>query len=645
MKYLVNLFCVMFFLCGVVEAGIKKSNVTVLYVGGTPDINTSTKKVDSATVAASVKQRMASFEKLLKRYFKEVAVVDAKDYTPELSDKYDVTVMDGLPPVLEPEIREMDEAGNIVKYARAGRLPLDFDRPMLMIAEVSEEVGRRIGLKTDWYCLCLDADAHHIRTAHPIFQGSFPVKMTMVMKPTPEAGKAVPYFAGGPTPDSLSMWRVQKEGYKSKPGVRIGMVSRPGGFEDSPEAEFISGGVSAKTLDAVAIGRHGNFLHWGFAASPDNMTEEAKNVFANAIVYISQFAGQTPIARKFDDRVTTRDAVESFGYAASHQSYENLLEAEREYADLMEKYKASAKEKQSKGEELEMMEQFALDFKEREPISYEGYLQERFPDLYVLFGTDETGYADYFTDNAPYFRPDPRGYGFIIDEDARSLGIPNNDIRLLDKAISLWEEGGKYAAKGRRLLERYTLCRFDTPAEWRAWYEANKSRLFFTESGGWYFLVNTRDKSVPGNDYSVLNTEKKDAQAAKVVKGKSSLETDDRNPVRGTAYVESLSNGNRQIILRVKIHPGYHIYARVADSDPFVATTVEFRLPEGVEAVGEMQRPSGKVYNSAGTVVYEGEIEFRQEVSGQGTVTCAINYQCCNDQICMPPVEQVLTVD
>ena len=58
MKYLVNLFCVMFFLCGVVEAGIKKSNVTVLYVGGTPDINTSTEKVDSATVAASVKQRI-----------------------------------------------------------------------------------------------------------------------------------------------------------------------------------------------------------------------------------------------------------------------------------------------------------------------------------------------------------------------------------------------------------------------------------------------------------------------------------------------------------------------------------------------------------------------------------------------------------
>ncbi|MFR7811668.1 MAG: hypothetical protein ACLU4N_21820 [Butyricimonas faecihominis] len=36
-----------------------------------------------------------------------------------------------------------------------GYLPYDFDRPMLMIAEMSSLLGSRIGLKTDWYCLCL----------------------------------------------------------------------------------------------------------------------------------------------------------------------------------------------------------------------------------------------------------------------------------------------------------------------------------------------------------------------------------------------------------------------------------------------------------------------------------------------------------
>ena len=627
-------------LCSALEAQIKKSDLKVLYVGGTADIQTFAAKVDSVVLQKEIAKRTASFENMLKQYFETVTVVAGMDYTMDLSDDYDVTIFDGMIRELAPFKVERDAQGKVISLTPAVYLTEDFDRPAILLAEMGENLGRFLGLKTDWYCLCLDADAHHIRMDHPIFQGPFPVKMTMVMKPTPEAGKSMPYLNGEWAPDSLPMWRVQKEGYGTHRGVRIGMVNRPWGFEDSPEAEVISGGVSAKVLEAVAISRHGNFFHWGFAASPDGMTEEAKNVFANAIVYIAQFAGQTPIARKYDVGIITRDYTNTYAFMASRQRYDESLEVERQFAASMEAAKKTAQEKQAKGEELNMTEQIALTFQPMPSKPYDAYLQERYPDLYVLFGTDEKGYADYFADNAPYFMPDPRRFGFLIDEDARSLGIPTNDVRLLDKAISLWESG-ENEEKGRRLLERYTLCRFDTPAEWRAWFEANKSRLFFTESGGWYFLVNTRDKSVPGNDYSVLDTEKEDTQATKM----STLETDDRNPVRGTAYAESLPNGNRQIVLRVKIHPGYHIYARVADSDPFVATTVEFCLPEGVKAVGEMQRPSGKIYNSAGTVVYEGEIEFRQEVSGQGAVTCAINYQCCNDQICMPPTEQVLTAD
>lgn len=81
---------------GTLTAGIRKSNLKVLYVGGSPDINTGS-RTDSAELAESVKKRMASFEKMLKRYFREVTVTDAKDCRPALSDHYDVTVMDGKP--------------------------------------------------------------------------------------------------------------------------------------------------------------------------------------------------------------------------------------------------------------------------------------------------------------------------------------------------------------------------------------------------------------------------------------------------------------------------------------------------------------------------------------------------------------------
>ncbi len=37
-------------------------------------------------------------------------------------------------------------------------------------------------------------------------------------------------------------------------------------------------------------------------------------------------------------------------------------------------------------------------------------------------------------------RPDLRGYELVIDPEVQALGIPNNDIRLLDKAIELMEQ-------------------------------------------------------------------------------------------------------------------------------------------------------------------------------------------------------------
>lgn len=322
------------------DAGIRKSDLKVLYVGGLPDFDTLIEQHDSLEIAENVSLRMASFEKMLKQYFKHVTAIHAEDYTPALSKNYDVTVMDGIPQPMETGT--LDETG----YRVAKYLPDDFNCPMLMIAQVSHKLGYRIGLKFDEYCNCLYDYALRIRTEHPIFKGPFPVKMTMVTRQTPEQAKKMydPQGESGIAPDSLSMWRVQTVSLHDREGMRPGLITRPGGFEDSPESEFISGGESAKSLDAVAIGRHGNFLHWGFAASPVDMTEEAKNVLANAIVYIAQFAGQTPIARGYRDMVT-RDAVGSFIFAATDKAYQESLKFQERVNKDMEMHKKEAQEK------------------------------------------------------------------------------------------------------------------------------------------------------------------------------------------------------------------------------------------------------------------------------------------------------------
>lgn len=619
----------------ILQAAVEKKQLKVLYVGGSADIQTGYgTDVDPETVQKSVTERMAAFEQLLREYFTTVKVVEAKDYLAEMSDAYDVTIFDGKPRELTPAFQKKDAQGRVVKYVRAGYLPKTFDRPAVVLAEMGETLGRTIGLKTDWYCLCLDAHAHHFRAEHPIFNGPFPVKMTVRMRPTPEDAYHYAYYADGPIPDSLPMWQVQTKGYITDKGFRVGMVSRPWGFEDSPDAEYISSGVCAKTLDAVAIGRHGNFLHWGFSASPKYMTEEAKTVFANAVVYISQFAGQAPIARKFNDRIATREYLKEKKFLCTRSSWEERLKSDEKWVKGMLEEQKQVKEKQARGEELNDREKDMLNFQPQPPFSYENYLKRyQDEDMFEKFGTDEKAYIAYYDENRDYFYGGVGSYELTVDEDVKSLGIPNNDLRLLDKAITLWEKGTD-VEKARRILTRYTLCRFETPAEWRAWYKANKSRLFFTESGGWLFMVNTRDAGVPGNDYSVRDAEEEMAEAGASKATDASVaginaKTDDKNPVLLAAGVAVAADGSKEVVIRMKIHPGYHTYAAVAKVDPFIATTVNIELPKGYEKAGELQRPSFKALNQAGTTIYEGEVVFRQKIkgSGAGQVKCIVGYK------------------
>lgn len=624
-------------LCVGVQATTKKSNLKILYVGGSSDLNTWGTKVDSVFLRQSAAERMASFEEMLNTYFETVEVMDAKDYLPEMSDRYDVTIFDGKPRQLTPPKIEKNAEGRVINRIAAGYLPETFDRPAVMVAEMGETLGRRIGLKTDWYCLCLDADAHSFRAEHPIFHGPFPVKMTLRTAPTPEAALHYAYFSDQPLPDSLPMWKVQTKGYATEKGFRVGMVSRPWGFEDSPEAEYISSGVCAKTLDAVAIGRHGNFLHWGFAASPKYMTEEAKTVFANAVVYISQFAGQTPIARKYADGIATHGYLREIKYLSTRKSWEERLKTDEEFTTYMLGEKKKAEEKKQRGESLTDTESRNLTYTPRPSRTYEQHLAFYQKRAFEKFGTDEQAYLEYYDTNRDYFYGGEGMYILTVDEDVKSLEIPVGDLRLLDKAISLREKGTD-VEKARRILNRYTLCRFETAGEWRNWYEANKSRMFFTESGGWLYMVNTRDKSVPGNDYRNRMPAAQLPQTAA---------TDDQNPVQVAIAVHQIAKDRQEVVVRIKIHPGYHIYARVSDSDPFIPMTVGFRLPQGYQLSGDLKRPAFKSFGTSGTTIYEKEAIFRQEITGngKGQVVCTVGFQCCDSHICMPPENNEYTAE
>ena len=75
-----------------------------------------------------------------------------------MSKSYDVTVFDAAPKALKARMTEYDITGRYLTAEPPQYLPDDYDCATLSIASASESVGRSLGIKNDWYCLCLDAD-------------------------------------------------------------------------------------------------------------------------------------------------------------------------------------------------------------------------------------------------------------------------------------------------------------------------------------------------------------------------------------------------------------------------------------------------------------------------------------------------------
>ena len=96
------------------------------------------------------------------------------------------------------------------------------------------------------------------------------------------------------------MWRVQHLSDKAAATTRpYGVVARPWKPEEAPDAEVLAAGYNTGKMNgAVAVGRDGNFLQWGFSAPPSKMTEAGRNFFLNCVCYIAKFDGKRPPTRK-----------------------------------------------------------------------------------------------------------------------------------------------------------------------------------------------------------------------------------------------------------------------------------------------------------------------------------------------------------
>jgi hypothetical protein len=266
---------------------------------------------------------------------------------------------------------------------------------------------------------------------HEILQRPFPVNLQFDEVDTPEDYRDWP--GGAELGKKLKVWKVQN---KQFPEIDPGLVSDPYGFDDSPDAEVISSGINSKGPEAVALGRHGNFFLWGFSAQPSDMTESGRNCFLNAICYIKKFDGQSPLVR-----TTSQGRRWALVYAHYRKSYGD-----------------------------------------------QDFVKQLFPkSLLDEFGSDGDKYLRYYQENLEYLH---RGEnGFEVDQDVKQLGLSNRKVELLDRCVKMLEQNDQ-PELAARILKRYTTEDFGQPDEWRAWLKQNRERLFFTDMGGYKFMVN-----------------------------------------------------------------------------------------------------------------------------------------------------------
>jgi hypothetical protein len=290
-----------------------------------------------------------------------------------------------------------------------------------------------------------------MRLEHAIFHGPLAVELEMEDVDTPKDYREWP--EGADLPSKLRAWKVQSKTY---PVIDPGLVSDPYGFEDSPDSEWISGGVNSKGPRSMAVGRQGNLFLWGFFAQPSDMTESGRRVFVNSIVYMKQFDGPRAIVYPRSGWGKARD------WALVYAGYADSLKADPSNAERVKQLFPTR-----------VVASIGLDGKK-----LAAFYRDNFEMLHLVQEPTPTGRGSF--------------YGFDVDDDCKRLGIGNSSQEFVPALIARLEKDPSDAL-AVNLMHRYVgIAPSLEPAKLRAWFTEQKSRLFFSDRKGFQWLIDTR---------------------------------------------------------------------------------------------------------------------------------------------------------
>ncbi len=167
-----------------------------------------------------------------------------------------------------------------------------------------------------------------------------------------------------------------------------------------------------------------------------------------------------------------------------------------------------------------------------------------------------------------------------------------------------------------------------------------------------YMLI-SRYKIIPGLLLCLIslhgigqNGEKKDSGLTKAIENISLPPTSNEHPVsmQMDVYPGAAKAGDIVTsIIKVKVHPGWHIYAR-DPSGMFIVSEVSIIPPATLEKQGKLIKPRSKFYpEDPNMSVYKGEFYFLQKLKvlantrGVQKVQGELFFQTCNKYKCLMP--------
>lgn len=450
--------------------------------------------------------------------------------------------------------------------------------------------------------------AHGLALKHPVFNGPYTVQLDRETISTPKNYSK--YYQKNPLPNRLNGWRVHEDLTNEDGSIVYGSIASGSGFEDTPDAEIISHGVNSKSPNSVAIGRHGNFLMWGFAGGPNSMTPSAKDVFANSVVYIAKFDRQFPRQRR---KCNGRDA---------------WLQAAFGLEQIKNNRKQWVKKVRSEGKSEAYIDRFGTP-----DTVVSNRAKKLFPRLHEKFGIDNLpAYLAELLKNRDYLYAevgdDPYRIPIYIDQDCIAYNIANHDSKLIAHCVELLEQG-QDTDRALRILQRYTDWEFETAAEWRKWLDQVKGSLYFTDTGGFRFCSDKypspeqEQRTTPANSWG-SNT----------------------HPISLSTSVTPLADapGKATLSLKIQIREGWHIYDQVPEGSPNTATHLTVSLPDSVQSTGSWKRSeSHPDSDDENLTVFTNEAVFSLPISAEiasdllNKMFITVKFQACTDENCLPP--------